>query len=313
MSTMLLASTGGHLAQLHRLRDRLAGDDACFWVTFDSPQSRSLLADEDVVYVPYVAPRDWRTVAGNLRRARAILREREVTRIYSTGSGIALSFMPLARTRGIACHYVESAARSTGPSVTGRIMARVPGVRTYTQYHGWASKKWPKTASVFDDFLVGEDDPARPQLRRVVVTLGTIQGYGFRSLVDKLLAILPPEAEVLWQVGDTDVSDLPITSCVSMPQSELTAAIQAADVVVAHSGIGSALGVLGLGKVPVLVPRSAARDEHVDDHQIGIARELAGRDLAIYRDVDDLTLLDLPLASRGRVQHRETVSLAPPA
>lgn len=313
MSTMLLASTGGHLAQLHRLRPRLAGDESCFWVTFDSPQSRSLLAGEDVVYVPYVAPRDWRTVAGNVRRARAILREREVTRIFSTGSGIALSFMPLARTRGIACHYVESAARSTGPSVTGRVMAKVPGVRTYTQYNGWASKTWPKTASVFDDFVVGDDDPSRPQLRRVVVTLGTIQGYGFRSLVDRLLTILPPETEVLWQVGDTDVSDLPITSCVSMPQSDLTAAIQAADVVVAHSGIGSALGVLGMGKVPVLVPRSAARGEHVDDHQIGIARELADRDLAVYREVDDLTLLDLELASRGRVQHRDTVSLAPPA
>jgi UDP-N-acetylglucosamine transferase subunit ALG13 len=313
MSTMLLASTGGHLAQLHRLRERLVGGDDHFWVTFDTPQSRSLLAGEDVVYVPYVAPRDYRTVAGNVRRAREILTERKVTRIFSTGSGIALSFMPMARTRGIECHYVESAARSTGPSVTGRILAKVPGVKTYTQYNVWSSRKWPKTVSVFDDFLVADDDPALPQLDRVVVTLGTIQGYGFRSLVDRLLAILPPEAEVLWQVGETDVSDLPIKAYATMPQSDLLAAMQAADVVIAHSGIGSALSVLQLGKVPVLVPRAARRDEHVDDHQVGIARELSDRDLAVYREVEDLTLLDLQLASRGRVRHRDAVGLETPA
>jgi UDP-N-acetylglucosamine transferase subunit ALG13 len=233
--------------------------------------------------------------------ARRILRERPVERIVSTGSGIALSFFPLARAHGVECRYVESAARSTGPSVTGRILAKVPGVQTFTQYRGWASASWPKTASVFDDFVPLEPGPGRAELRKVVVTLGTIQGFGFRSLVERLLEILPPEAEVVWQVGETDVSDLPIHAVPTMRQDELIAHMRDADVVVAHSGIGSALSVLQIGRVPVLVPRWSVRGEHIDDHQVCIARELADRRLVLHREVDDLSLADLEHAARGRV------------
>jgi hypothetical protein len=52
----------------------------------------------------------------------------------STGSAIALSFLPVARLRGVPCHCIESAARSASPSQTGRLLRRVPGVRLYTQY-----------------------------------------------------------------------------------------------------------------------------------------------------------------------------------
>lgn len=51
MSERLLAaaSTGGHRSELHRLLPRmLAGAAAVDWVTFDTPQSRSLLAGERV-------------------------------------------------------------------------------------------------------------------------------------------------------------------------------------------------------------------------------------------------------------------------
>ena len=48
MSTLLVASSGGHLKELHQLRDRVRGVSGPFrWVTFDTPQSRSLLRDED--------------------------------------------------------------------------------------------------------------------------------------------------------------------------------------------------------------------------------------------------------------------------
>ena len=63
----------------------------------------------------------------------------DIDTVVSTGSGIALSYMPLARARGIPCHYMESAARSDGPSRTGRILCRVHGVHLYTQYPGLAN------------------------------------------------------------------------------------------------------------------------------------------------------------------------------
>jgi hypothetical protein len=41
---LLVASTGGHLAQLVRLAPGLGASPSSLWVTFDSVQSRSLLA-----------------------------------------------------------------------------------------------------------------------------------------------------------------------------------------------------------------------------------------------------------------------------
>ena len=48
MSTLLVCSVGGHLAELHRLLERMRGlGEERLWVTFDTPQSRSVLAEED--------------------------------------------------------------------------------------------------------------------------------------------------------------------------------------------------------------------------------------------------------------------------
>ena len=50
MTALLVATNGGHLAQLVELAPRLDGIEADrLWITFDSPQSRSLLADPPVL------------------------------------------------------------------------------------------------------------------------------------------------------------------------------------------------------------------------------------------------------------------------
>lgn len=42
-----------------------------------------------------------------------------------------------------------------------------------------------------------------------------------------------------------------------------------------HAGAGSVIHAVRAGKVPVVVPRRAQFGEHVDDHQVEFARELA--------------------------------------
>ena len=129
MTTLLVASTGGHLKQLHRLHKRLVGIDGPYrWATFDTPQSRSLLEGEQVDFVPFVGGRDPRNVARNFPRANRILRDHDIDTIVSTGSAVALPFYALGRARGLSCHYIESAARSDGPSRTARMISRIPGV-----------------------------------------------------------------------------------------------------------------------------------------------------------------------------------------
>jgi UDP-N-acetylglucosamine--N-acetylmuramyl-(pentapeptide) pyrophosphoryl-undecaprenol N-acetylglucosamine transferase len=303
MSTLLVCSVGGHLTQLHRLVPRLEGiDPDRRWVTFDSPQSRSMLKDQDVIYLDYTRSRDVTRILRHSLVAKRLFRGRHpFSTVVSTGSGVALSFLPLARARGSACHYIESFTRTNGPSVTGQLMRRVPGIALYTQYPAWAERPWVYAGSVFDTFATNTPEEGNREIRRVVVTLGTMERYSFRRLIEKVIAIAPPSAEVLWQVGCTDVSDLPITGHGQLPAHELSAAIGAADVVIAHAGCGSAVAALELGKKPVLVPRSAAHDENIDDHQALLAEVLSERDLAIVRSVDELTIADLRLAARSSV------------
>ncbi len=305
--TLLVASTGGHLEELFRLKDRLtpAVDDA-EWVTFDTSQSRSLLADATVHHVRYVAPRAYAAAIATLVDAHRILRAHRYDRVVSTGAGVAIPLLTAARMRGIPCHYIESAARSEGPSFTGSLVSRLPGVRLYTQYQRWASRRWNYRGSLFDQFEVGSTTSgSAPEANRVVVTLGTMETYGFRRALERLVKLLPevlaPDAEVLWQVGVTDASGLGIEGRVSVPAHELRAAIDDADLVIAHSGVGSALTALEAGHSPVLLPRSHAHAEHVDDHQQLIGSELKSRGLAVCRDPDDLIADDLMQAMAATV------------
>ena len=298
---MLVASTGGHLAQLHQLRPLLGCDDDVVWVTFDTPQSRSLLAGERVEHVRSVAPRDWRNLARVSAHSRSLLLRYDIDRVISTGSAVALAFLPTARLMGIRAEYIESAARSTGPSVTGRLLQHVPGVHLSAQYDAWAVGRWARTVSVFDAFSPVIDLTRQQPVRRVVVTLGMIPGYGFVRLLERMQAILPPDVEVLWQAGSSAAPGLEQVARTTLPQAEMQRAMEEADVVVAHAGAGSALAALTAGRVPVLVPRRAAFGEHVDDHQQLIARDLSGRGLAVWSEADELSWGDVVRAASSRV------------
>jgi UDP-N-acetylglucosamine transferase subunit ALG13 len=306
--TLLVAATGGHLEQLFRISQRFTpASGQVVWVTHDDDQSRSLLSGLEVRHVPYVPPRGYRQIARVLPQANRIVAQGHFDRVVSTGAGVALPFFLAARMRGIPCHYIESAARADGPSLTGRIVSRVPGVRRYTQYERWSTGRWQYRGSLFDSFHPEEIDP--PPVKRVVVTLGTMRTYGFRRLVDQLLQVLPevtePGADVMWQVGVTPDHDIPGRVAASYPNAELREAIADADLVIAHSGIGSAITALELGRRPVLVPRRASLGEHVDEHQALIARELHGRDLAVAAEADRVTVEDLRRAASGRVRTDE--------
>ncbi|MEA2399059.1 MAG: hypothetical protein QOK25_2615 [Thermoleophilaceae bacterium] len=296
MSTLLVASTGGHLSQLVRLEPRLGlGGEEPTWVTFDTEQSRQLLAGRRVVHARYTRPRDYAAVARNLPLALGLLRGGRFERVVSTGSGVALSFLPAAALLRTRAHYLESAARATGPSLTGRLLARVPGVRLHTQYPRWARGRWSYAGSVFDSYEPAASPARRDGPLRVALSVGTL--FPFPRLVDRLAGLLPQDAEiVLWQTGDT------------VPPPELRQAFRTADVVVAHSGVGAALEALDAGRRPLLVPRLHRFGEHVDDHQLQVAEELRRRDLAIVRQVDQLRAEDLLAAAEGGV----TAAASPP-
>ena len=295
---VLVATTGGHLAQLHELADRMQPAEHRLWVSFDSEQGRTLLARERVVFIPYIAERDIAGVARALPHAHRILAaERPVRAVVSTGSAIALAFLPYAALRGIPAHYIESAARVGRASLTGRVLNAVPGVRLYRQYPHKAVGRWAYGGSVFDGFDA-VSAPRRP-VRRMVVTLGMERG--FRRLLERLVAIIPAGIEVLWQTGHTPVEGLGIAAHRFVHAATLADAMGQADVVVAHAGCGSALTALKAGKCPVLVPRDPGWGEVVDSHQADIAGWLGAKGLALSRPAEALNFADLERASARAV------------
>ncbi len=302
MQTLLVANGGGHFEELRLLRERLGvSPEESTWVTWDTPQTRSLLGTEDRIFVDFSAPRDLRKTARYARVAHQVFKDGRWDRVVSTGSIIAVPFITVARTHGIPCHYIESAARVNGPSLSARLLEHVPGVRFYSQSQSWVDKRksWLYRGSVFDGFVSDTQEPR--EIRRVVVTLGTSK-YGFNRLVNAVHAVLPEDVDVTWQTGSTVPHHRDIVGRVQMPQDELSKAMMDADLVIAHAGVGTSLLAMAEGHCPVLVPRREDRKEHVDDHQYQLAEQLSQSGLATFCEPDQITLDRLTAASAKRVK-----------
>lgn len=119
----LVCSSGGHFAELHRLR---AAWDAFepLWVTFESQDTRSILGDERMVRAYGPTNRSLINLVRNTWLAWRVLTRKRPVAVVSTGAGVALPFMVVARLRGVPGIYVESLARVTDLSLTGRLSYR---------------------------------------------------------------------------------------------------------------------------------------------------------------------------------------------
>jgi UDP-N-acetylglucosamine transferase subunit ALG13 len=303
VTTLLAANDGGHLVQLRSLVGRFGLGDDRLWVTVRTPQTESMLAGERVSWVGAAPTRDWRAAARNGAAIHGLFRGNDITRAISTGSSLAVSTLPHAAVRRLPAHYIESVTRTDGFSMAGRMLRRVPGISLYAQWPHLAGGRWQYRGSTLDGYRAEATEVTA--VRRAVVSLGTSSKFGFRRLLDRLVAVIPGHVEVLWQTGCTDVVGLPIDALPVVPAASLATAIAEADVVVAHAGAGIALTVLEAGKVPILVPRRAAFGEHVDDHQGEIAGRLHELGLAFVTDVTDLTWERIVSATAARVRRAE--------
>ncbi len=298
---LLCASTGGHLWQLERIARRFEARDDSLWVTFDTPQARSLLQGRRVMYVPYISPRDVRGVLSATVAIDRALAKEPFDAVVTTGAGIALSTIAPATRRGLPRLYIESVSRVNGPSLSGRIVYATRLFEMWTQHQGWASKRWTYHGSVLGDLRprLGADK----EVRRVFVTLGTIKPYAFDRLVRHLAALLPPEVEVVWQLGITQAPPgLRGTVHQFMSSTEFAEETRRADVVVTHAGVGSVIGLIESGIFPVVVPRRSAHGEHVDDHQSEISEVVSQLGIGVVREADEVTLEDLATAAAREVE-----------
>ncbi|MEV4757162.1 UDP-N-acetylglucosamine--LPS N-acetylglucosamine transferase [Micromonospora sp. NPDC049559] len=120
LTVLLVASSGGHLAQLLALAPWYRDRNRC-WVTFDTPDACSLLREEEVVWAYHPTTRNIPNLLRNTWLAVRLLRRRRFDAVVTTGAGVALPFVVLARLRGIPTVYIEVYDRIDTPTLTARL------------------------------------------------------------------------------------------------------------------------------------------------------------------------------------------------
>jgi len=121
MKICIVSSCGGHLTEVRALKPAYDQHEH-FYVLND----RIFLPPDmqDKTYYIRHSERDW-VLLLNLLEAWRILRKEKPTLILSTGAGPVVPFALVGKLLGVKSVFVETFARVTRPSLTGRIMYRL--------------------------------------------------------------------------------------------------------------------------------------------------------------------------------------------
>jgi UDP-N-acetylglucosamine:LPS N-acetylglucosamine transferase len=119
-AVLLVGSSGGHLAQLLALEPWYC-DRTRRWVTFGTPDAQSLLAGEEVTWAYHPTTRNVWNLLRNAVLATRVVHRGDVAAVVTTGAGVAVPFVALARLRGIPTVYIEVYDRIDTPTLTARL------------------------------------------------------------------------------------------------------------------------------------------------------------------------------------------------
>lgn len=290
----LAASGGGHVRQILDLKPFWQDHDH-YLVTEPTALGQSLAQDHRTYFVDHfafgqarVASKITLIISGlkNLWASiRHILKERPDV-VISTGAGSALFTALFGRMTGARFILIESFARVRGPSLFGRMAHRFAS-KVIVQSEA-LRKQWPHAETCDPLKILDTKRPDKEPL--VFVTVGTV--LPFDRLVKGVEALkangLLPE-RVIAQVGDGGYRPAGWEVHDRLPFADVTAILARADIVFCHGGTGSLVTGAQAGCRVIAMPRSAARQEHYDDHQQEIVTAFADRDLIqVAHDADDL-------------------------
>ena len=274
---LLVSSCGGHFTELALIADRRGfSPEERHWVVPRTPQTTSALDGATVTWMPRVESRQLALAARNLGAAVALHRRLRPRLVVSAGAAQAVPHLLAAALCRTPVEYDESVARLDGPSLTGRIAAHLPATELIAPVDGWAGR-WHHEPDLFSGFQISVGRP-RP-VTSALVSLGT-EHYAFPRAVALVRAVLP-DAQIAWQVGNTPTPVGGHELNRWLRPDVLADQMTRSSVVVVHGGAGSILTALDRGRVPVVIPRSAERGEHVDDHQERMCLALAERGLVV--------------------------------
>lgn len=108
----------------------------------------------------------------------------------------------------------------------------------------------------------------------ILVLLGT-QNNSFKRLLEAIQHNIDKKVitdEVIVQAGFTKFESKDMKILDLIDKEELSKLQDEADLIITHGGVGSIISSLKKGKKVIVVPRLKKYDEHVNNHQLQIAR-----------------------------------------
>lgn len=300
----IAASPGGHIAEL--LAARAAFEPyRRVWVTGPSRQVDELRESGEDVHVLPSWGRDAPGLRGflpNLRGARPLVARYRPAAVVTNGAGLVVPFALLARATGSGLVVIETMARVTRWSLTGRILAPVAQV---------AIVQWPElrrsnpTAVLARPALLEHDPPGD-----AAAGAGTFASVGTRpepfdrllAMVDRAVAADVLPRPVFAQSGTSTYRPATYSTVAWQRPGEVEAAIAGARYVVCHGGSGLIAAAIAAGRRPLVLARRKDRGEHRTEHQQQIVDRLAGDGLVVPLDSEigagEVRLADEPPARR---------------
>jgi len=125
----------------------------------------------------------------------------------------------------------------------------------------------------------------------IIVSLGTHERNFFRLVkeIEKLIQQNKIRERIIIQLGYTKYKIKGAECYDFIPFDKMIRYIRDSSVMITHGGVGSIMDALSFGKVPIVVPRRKELDEHSDDHQMQITKEMEKRGLIIpVYEINDL-------------------------
>lgn len=127
----------------------------------------------------------------------------------------------------------------------------------------------------------------------IFVTVGTHE-QPFNRLVQKVDELKRNgviQEEVIMQTGFSTYEPKYCRWSKLIPYQQMIKNVEDARIVITHGGPASFIMPLQIGKVPIVVPRQKQFQEHVNDHQVEFARNVAER-MGTIIPVEDIETLE---------------------
>lgn len=126
----------------------------------------------------------------------------------------------------------------------------------------------------------------------IFVTVGTHEQPFDRLIkkIDELKRDNIIKEDVIIQIGFSTYEPQYCKWSKLIPYDEMTRNVENARIVITHGGPASFIMPLQIGKTPIVVPRQKQYNEHVNDHQLEFARNVAERmgTIIVVENIDKL-------------------------